>query len=151
MKERDGGSGRFTETHGGAYRPEYQVWANAIDRCENPGSAQWSRYGARGVKVCAAWRTDFAKFLSDMGTRPGDRYSLDRIDVNGDYEPGNCRWATAKEQALNRRNTRVLTIEGRRQPLEAWAREVGLPLNTVRKRFERGWPAEQIISRRRRA
>jgi hypothetical protein len=96
----------------GVMSPTYQSWRNMIQRCTNPGSLRWQRYGGRGVTVCERWRA-FENFLADMGERPPNPvgwakrrglYSLDRIDNDGDYEPGNCRWATLCEQRANRAN-----------------------------------------------
>jgi hypothetical protein len=75
-----------------------------IRRCEDPRRADYPRYGGRGIRVCQRWRESFEAFLADMGSRPTRRHSLDRIDVNGNYEPGNCRWATGSTQAKNKRN-----------------------------------------------
>jgi hypothetical protein len=138
--------GRFEPSHGMSRLPEYQAWANAIYRCENSSSPHWSDYGKRGIKVCDVWRTNFDKFFDDMGPRPSPMHSLDRIDVNKGYQPGNCRWSTAVEQANNRRNTpRILGLS----PREISER-TGLPINTIKNRLRRGWSPERIISEPRR-
>lgn len=80
----------------------YQSWANMIQRCTNPNNTNWGNYGERGITVCKRWRLSFVNFLKDMGLRPKGT-SIDRIDVNGNYEPGNCRWATKSEQGFNKR------------------------------------------------
>jgi len=98
---------RRTRTHGhkagGKYTPEYIAWANIIARCENPKHKAYPNYGGRGITICGRWRESFESFLADVGPRPSDDNSLDRIDNDGHYEPGNVRWATISEQAKNRR------------------------------------------------
>ncbi len=88
--------------HGMANTPEYYSWQNMKDRCMNKRNAQWSDYGGRGIKVCPEWVISFKAFYEHMGPRPSG-YSLDRVDVNGNYEPSNCKWSSKKDQVLNTR------------------------------------------------
>lgn len=88
--------------------PEYAVWVAMRQRCHNPKSQNYRHYGGRGIKICERWDS-FKNFIEDMGRRPDGKYSLDRIDVNGNYEPSNCRWATPTQQSVNRRDIKNLT------------------------------------------
>lgn len=90
-------------THNGYKEKEYRNWMGMLNRCRNPNFKDWEYYGGRGITVCERWKNSFRFFLDDMGPRPSDAHSIDRINVDGNYEPGNCRWATPKEQAQNRR------------------------------------------------
>jgi hypothetical protein len=140
------------------HSPEYAVWAGMLARCSNSANPNYSRYGGRGIKVCDRWRADFINFLEDMGRRPPG-CSIERINNNGDYEPGNCRWATAKEQANNRRSSRLIYYNGAIKTLTQWAEEAGIDHTLLHYRLKRGLPISRalhppnpkIIGRRRRA
>jgi hypothetical protein len=99
--------GDFSRTHGFAGRetrpPEYNVWQSMKRRCYSPNDSEYHNYGGRGIEICERWKSSFVSFYEDMGSRPSDAHSIDRIDVNGNYEPNNCRWATWKEQRANQR------------------------------------------------
>lgn len=115
-----------------------------IDRCYCSTSTAYPNYGGRGIAVCDAWR-DFRNFLADMGERPSRAHSLDRIDGAKGYEPANCRWATGRQQAMNKRTTRRLTAFGETRPLVEWAEQFGLKPKRVELRLSRGWDAERAI------
>ena len=94
--------GRLKPKHGMHKHPVYKVWEAMIQRCTNPQNKSFPNYGGRGITVCPEWRSDFMAFYRDMGPRP-DGLTLERVDVDGNYEPSNCRWATYREQRANMR------------------------------------------------
>lgn len=130
--------------HGMSGIPEHAVWMSILQRCDNPSSPAWSYYGGRGIRVCERWR-EFANFLDDMGRRPSHRHSIDRIDNDGNYEPGNCRWATMQEQCRNTRRTHFITIDGETLCVEDWAIRMGTKPSTIRSRLWRRWPEHEAI------
>lgn len=125
--------------------PEYVAWVSMKTRCHNPRSLNYRGYGSRGIKVCVRWLHSFANFLADMGPRPSKLHSLDRIDNDGNYNPGNCRWATHVEQQQNTRNNRRLTYNGETLCLSEWARRLGIGRTSLRCRL-RHYPADIALS-----
>lgn len=131
-------------THGRARTPLYRVWAEMRYRCANPDHPDYRHYGGRGIGVCERW-ADFSAFLEDMGERPKG-LTLERIDNDGDYEPGNCRWATRAEQASNMRSNRIIEHNGMAMTLSQWARYLGRPLQTIAGRLnEKGWSVGRAL------
>ena len=115
-----------------------------MQRCYSSYSEQYVNYGARGILVCDRWH-EFTNFLQDMGEAPKGR-SLERINNDGNYEPGNCRWATPSEQARNKRNTRLLTHNGETLPVSDWADRLGCHAKVITKRLKRGWNPSEAVS-----
>lgn len=131
----------------GAVSPEHCVWRRAIGRCTNPSNRAYRNYGGRGITVDERWLGDdgFVHFLHDMGPRPGPDYSLDRINNDGPYAPGNCRWATRKQQARNVRSNHLLEYKGETAPLSELAERCHLGCETVRRRLLAGWTVEAAL------
>lgn len=134
-----------TITHGKTRTPEYRVWTSLRDRCSNPRSRSYARYGGRGIAVCERWAS-FEAFFADMGPRPSARHSIDRIDNDGPYAPANCRWALPKVQMRNRRACRFLSFRGESRPASEWAEMQGLNYNAVMLRLQKGWPVERALT-----
>ena len=122
----------------------WRAWSEMKRRCENPHTKAWQWYGGNGVTVCARWH-QFESFLEDMGVHPGPGYSLDRMDHDKGYEPGNCRWATVAMQHRNMSSNRLLTLDGITQPLCDWAEAKGLNAGTIRSRLRYGWSVERAL------
>lgn len=135
-------------THGKSYSKTYSAWAGMVQRCTNPKIHNFRRYGGRGISVCGKWLS-FEGFFEDMGDCPERTMSLDRIDVNGNYEPSNCRWATVLEQANNRRDNVNITFNGKTLTVTAWAIELGMCRGTLNNRlFRFGWPVEKALTQK---
>lgn len=134
-------------TTGGETHPLYTVWAQMISRCYCPTTNGYARYGGRGIRVCKRWRKSFENFLTDIGQRPSDTHTLDRFpDNNGNYEPGNVRWATKSEQNRNKRNNRLLTYDGETRCIQEWAEHLGICPGTIYMRLKLGWSAEETLT-----
>lgn len=125
----------------------YVTWQSMMSRCYNPNASGYALYGGRGISVCERWRGKggFINFRADMGRRPPGT-TLDRVDTNGNYEPGNCRWGTAKEQGRNKRTNRLIAFNGRTQTLVEWSEECGISTAVIRYRLKRGWGIEQALT-----
>lgn len=126
--------------------PLYNVWMSMKGRCRNPRNIQYADYGGRGISVCDRWMASFAAFAEDMGPRPAGT-SLDRIDNNGNYEPGNCRWATRREQQRNQRRAVFVQVDGVTYRAIELADLAGVKTDTIVERAARGLPYDQVVSR----
>ncbi len=138
-----------TKTHGMSRSKTYKIWSGIMSRCYTKSATGFANYGGRGVSVCNDWHR-FEGFIEDMGECPHG-HSIDRIDVNGNYEPGNCRWASRKEQNRNQRDLVMMTLNGKAQCMSAWAEELGIPAGTIRSRILYGWSDERTLTTKPRA
>jgi len=137
-------------THGMTDTVEYQAWEGMKSRCTRPGNASAAHYQGRGITVCPEWMRSFQAFFDHVGLRPSPRHSLDRIDNDGGYCPGNVRWATMAEQGLNKRNNHLVSWEGRLVPVAEAARRANLPYSTVLARLKVGWTEARALATPRR-
>jgi hypothetical protein len=134
------------EAVGGVTSPEYAVWAAMRARCRSPSHPLFYRYGARGIQVAKRWEK-FEYFLADMGRRPSSKHSIERKDVNGNYEPSNCVWATIQQQNRNTTRNRRITINGETRVLVDWLQKVGINSSTFYQRLRRGFTEVEAITR----
>jgi len=119
-------------------------WANMIDRCDNPENKMYSRYGGRGISVCPEWR-DFYRYISDLPDDYFPRAELDRIDNDGDYTPSNVRWATRKDNSLNRSTTRMIEFSGKTMCVSHWADHLGINIASLAERLDK-WSVEDALT-----
>lgn len=128
----------------------YSIWANMKTRCNNPQSKRYKDYGERGIHVCDMWVNDFVAFHEwAISNGYSDDLTIDRINVNGDYTPENCRWITLAEQNINKRNNVFLTYNGITQTLSWWANELNVYKSTIGRRHKKGWSDEECLFGRR--
>lgn len=132
--------------HGVTGSPIYKRWQNMKNRCYYKKDKEYHNYGARGITVCEEWKDDFMSFY-DWAITNGfsEELTLDRIDVNGNYEPSNCRWADLETQSTNRRNNRFIEINGVTKTITQWIKLSGTPENTVYGRLKKGWSVERAL------
>lgn len=124
--------------------PEYKIWKDMKRRCSGK-SKKHRTYILRGTSVCDRWKNSFENFYNDMGPRPSDKHSIDRIDNEGHYCPENCRWATLYEQSINKSTTAFLTFNGQTLPFKEWCRIYNIPYRRLRSRLDRGWSVEETL------
>lgn len=132
-------------THRKTGTEAYRVWAAMKARCYRVTSKDYPNWGGRGITVCDRWKNSFENFLEDMGDRPPG-FTIDRIDVNGNYEPGNCRWATKEQQSRNKTNNHVITFNGESACISEWAERVGIKYFTICSRLASGWTVEDSLT-----
>lgn len=133
--------------HGMRYTRIYNIWKSMQQRCKNPNSINYKNYGAKGVLVCKEWSDNFEAFRDwAMANGYNDNLTIDRINVNGNYEPENCRWVSYKEQANNKSNNRLVEFKGEIHTLGEWSSITGVKLSTIWARLQRGWSIEKTLT-----
>lgn len=130
-------------THGLSGTRVYVIWLGIKQRCRNPNTLHFERYGGRGIAICERW-LKFENFYADMG-EPPEGMTIERIDNDKGYEPGNCRWATRREQQNNRSVNRIIEFDGRRATVAQWARELGIHRNTLDQRLDARWDLDRAF------
>lgn len=134
-------------THGMSSTGEYSVWQDMLRRCYKKYRKDYDNYGGRGIQVCDRWRYSFINFINDMGYRPSEKHSIDRIDNDKHYCPENCRWVTQKEQTRNKRNNKLIEIDGVTKCLDDWLDHFNLNRSTYKERvsYQRLTPKEALL------
>lgn len=122
----------------------YRMWSTMRKRCYSTKDKQFNNYGGRGITICERW-SFFPNFVQDMGRRPKG-FQIERINNDGNYEPGNCKWATPREQSNNKRCSRYLDFNGERMTAKQWADKLGVSYEAVMARLERGWSGKDTIA-----
>lgn len=146
QEQRVNAARRQCHSHSRSAMPrERKSWYMMLDRCYKPSHKSYHQYGGLGITVCDRWRESFEAFVEDMGRRPAGM-SLDRIDPCGNYEPGNCKWSSATEQANNKRNSVIIHHDGKSLTVAQWSRRIGVPYSTLQSRISRGWSVDRALS-----
>lgn len=135
-------------THGKSGSRVYEAWLGMRRRCNNPSDQAFHHYGGRGIRICERWKS-FANFYADMGDPPTQKHSIDRFpDNNGNYEPGNCRWATQKQQMANQRRNHKITWNRKTRIVREWEDYLGFPSGLLSSRLSRGWSESRALGTR---
>jgi len=137
---------KSSKKHGLHKCSEYNIWAHIKHRCFNEKNGSYASYGGRGITMCDSWKNSFEQFLKDVGRRPSNLYSIDRINNDGNYEPGNVRWATRLVQQNNTRFNKLITFQGEVKTASQWTRQYGLTPSTLKHRLNRGWDIESALT-----
>lgn len=132
--------------HGMTKSPTFKTWDSMKQRCLNPNAPDYPKYGMRGITICNKWLESFNNFLADMGERP-EGMSIDRIDVNGNYEPSNCRWATRSQQQRNKSNSIYIEWQGERKSIPEWADITGITRKIISARIKAGWSIHDTLTK----
>ncbi len=136
-----------TTTHNLSYTNEYQIWLKIKDRCFNKTTKAYKWYGGRGITIWDKWKKDFKRFYKDIGKRPSLKYTLDRIDNDGNYEPSNCKWSTQREQNRNYSRNINITYNNKTQCIMEWSEELNIKYGTLRARLiNYGWSIEKAFN-----
>lgn len=138
--------GEKNRRHGMSRLPIWNVWHSMKQRCENPRAQAWKNYGGRGITVCKRWSESFENFLEDMGAGYQEGLTLDRIDVNGNYEPNNCRWITMKEQARNKRHNRIISTPWGEMTVAEASERSGIGVTTLLYRLDHNVPGALLFT-----
>jgi hypothetical protein len=135
----------MAKRHGYRYHPLYATWCNMKARCNNQNHPQHKDYGGRGISYCKEWE-EFPRFLADVGEKPFDTATLDRIDNDGDYKPSNVRWADRKTQRVNSRQIRNIEIDGETKLVTEWCEQYKISIGAFHRRLNKGWTEEQALT-----
>lgn len=132
--------------HGFSHTPEYSIWRCMYHRCYNPKQVGYKNYGGRGIKICKKWKYSFINFFNYVGKRPSKKHSLDRMNTNLGYFPGNVKWSTDIEQARNTRRNVLVTYKGKTMCISAWVEKLGISRSLLRDRLRLGWSVERAFT-----
>ena len=138
--------------HGKTNTRLFCIWRSMLTRCTNSNNKSYKYYGGKGVKICEEWLNNFENFYNwAVNNGYAENLTIDRINVNGNYEPSNCRWATMKEQGSNKSNSRIIKAFGESLTLSQWAEKTGLSITTLKSRLDKlNWSAEKALTTKRR-